>query len=317
MKDNSLKTHSEMWKKLAVFTKLTPEHEWQKVAKELKIPLPEARRMMVAIQDAQQELMAQTGQHDDVYQAWSWSQWCEMTHLLEIYAAQEKNEDLKEMTIHLLKQQRLHPAYSVYTQLRSKFQDIQSTEEPLLREINHDDFMEHKVSIIEECLLSKNTILIETTNQKILNLIACKLSFLEGEMTLIAEETHDHGLLALALSEIVNIKSSEKIKEARAGQHEVNEFISALRAMSENELRLVLKIKDPQNFNLKPDYQFLGKPYFVTNPEGDLIWAAWVETSDELYDWLYEMEHFVEILEPSEFILDFAAYCEEKEKKLA
>ena len=138
-----------------------------------------------------------------------------------------------------------------------------------------------------------------------------------GELALIAEETHDHGLVALGLSEVKNIKSAEKIKSPRASLHEVAEFITALRSMAETDTRLVLKIKNPEEFNLLPEYQFLGKPCLITNPEGDLIWAAWVEPCDELYEWLTTMDEHVEILEPSEFVLDYAVYCEEKLRKMA
>jgi hypothetical protein len=121
----------------------------------------------------------------------------------------------------------------------------------------------------------------------------------------------------LRLSEVQNIKRAGKIKAARANFHDVADFIRALRAMADNETRLVLKIKNPERFQLMPDYQFLGKPCLITNPEGDLIWAAWVEPGEEIFEWLMQMENYVEILEPSEFILDYAAYCEEKERKMA
>ncbi len=316
MKVKSLKSQAIMWTQLTEFADLDPKSNWQEKAQEAQIPLAMARSLMVSIQEAKQELIRQTGHDQEVFQAWDWAQWCRMTHVMETLASENLSSPLKQMLIPLLKEQRLHPAYPVYLQLRQKWieceEQVLSPETPEL-----DVFGQHKIHLIEECLLDQSTLLIETPTKKVMTLIPCKIAFLEGELSLVAEETHDHGLLALPLSEIVNIKKADKIKSSRASSHEIAEFISALREMSDNETRLVLKIKDPQNNKLLPDYHFLGKPYLVTNPDGDLIWAAWVEPSDELFDWLYEMRHKVEILEPGELVLDFAAFCEEKERKIA
>ncbi len=316
MKVKSLKSQEILWNQLSEFADLDPQSNWQSKAQEAQIPLPLARTLMVSIQEAKLELIRQTGHDDEIFQVWDWSNWCRMTHLLETMASDNLNASLKAIIIPLLKEQRLHPAYPVYLQLRQKWQECEQEDVSLGGDLG-DLFGQHKIHVIEECLLDRSTILIETPTKKIMNLIPCKLAFLEGELALVAEETHDHGLIALPLSEIINIKKSDKIKTARAGSHEVTEFISALREMSDNETRLVLKIKDPQNNKILPDYHFLGKPYLVTNPDGDLIWAAWVEPSNELFDWLYEMRHKVEILEPGELVLDFAAFCEEKERKIA
>lgn len=315
MKVKSLKSQAIMWTQLTEFADMDPESNWQEKAQEAQIPLPLARSLMVSIQEAKQELLRQTGHDQEVFQAWDWAQWCRMTHVMETMVSQELSAPLKQMLIPLLKEQRLHPAYPVYLQLRQKWMECE--EQALPDQMMSDDFTQHKINLIEECLLDHSTLLLETPTKKIMSLIPCKIAFLEGELSLVAEATHEHGLMALPLKEIINIKKSEKVKSARASSHEIAEFISALREMSETETRLVLKIKDPHQNKLLPDYQFLGKPYLVTNPDGDLIWAAWVEPSQELFDWLYEMRHTVEILEPGELVLDFAAFCEEKERKVA
>jgi hypothetical protein len=218
--------------------------------------------------------------------------------------------------IPLLKQQRQHPAYPVYVQLRQRWQELARKRGPQLV-TPLDDFSEHKVRLVEVALMEGNSLIVECSTGKLCSLIPCKLTFLEGALCLIAEETHDHGLVSLELAEIKNIKSGGKVKSPRATHHEIAEFITALRSMAETETRLVLKIKNPDQFELLPEYQFLGKPCLITNPEGDLIWAAWVEPCDELFEWLTTMDEHVEILEPSEFVLDYAVYCEEKLRKMA
>ena len=55
----------------------------------------------------------------------------------------------------------------------------------------------------------------------------------------------------------------------------------------------------------------------VTNAEGEHIWAASVEPSDEIFQWVYELGADVEILDPSAFKKEFLNYCEAKLKKLA
>lgn len=315
MSYKSLKIDAEMWIKLAALADQERDKPWQQIASEMGMGLLEARKLMVALQDAQQDLLSRTGETHDIFQVMNWTKWCQLTHLLEDLVKQEELKDLRPMLVSVLKEHRHHPAYPVYAQLRSRYQSSSAKNKPHVL-TKEEGFTEHKVHLIEEALLEKDTIVVECTG-KLLSLIPCKLVYLEGELSLIAEEVHDHSLLSLALVEVTNIKKAEKSKSHRASSHEINEFIAALRSMSDNELRLVLKIKNPDQFALIPDYQFLGRPALVTNQEGDLIWAAWVEPCDEIYDWLLTMEEHVEILEPSEFVLDFAAYCEEKSRKLA
>lgn len=315
MSDKLPKLDAMIWKKLTLFADLTQEKSWSEAASELGLPLTEARRLMVALQEAKQDLLAHTGESEDVFQVWNWKQWCQLAHMMEELVQRKELADMKPVLVPLLKQFRQHPAYPVYLQLRQKGLELSGrTNIQLADEADHSQY---KIAQVEEALLSRDTLLVECRSGKLWSLIPCKLTFLEGEMTLIAEETHDHGLMSLSLEEMRNIKRAGKVKEARAGVHEVADFIRALRAMAETETRLVLKIKHPDEFSLMPDYQFLGKPVLVTNAEGDLIWAAWVEPSDELFEWLSTMEEHAEILEPSEMLLDYAAYCEEKLRKMA
>jgi hypothetical protein len=316
MRDKSLKIDASVWKKLGQLAQGESGVPWEKLAQELEIPQDEARHLIVSLKDAQQELHAHTGESEEVFQVWDLVQWCQLTQVLEELVARVEVHDLRPLVIPLLKQQRQHPAYPVYVQLRQRWQEMCHKRGPQLV-TPQDEFKNHKVRLVEVALLEKNTLVVECMNGKLWSLIPCKLTYLEGELALIAEETHDHGLVSLDLSEIKNIKSAEKIKSPRASLHEVAEFITALRSMAESDTRLVLKIKNPEEFNLLPEYQFLGKPCLITNPEGDLIWAAWVEPCDELFEWLTTMDEHVEILEPSEFVLDYAVYCEEKLRKMA
>lgn len=118
--------------------------------------------------------------------------------------------------------------------------------------------------------------------------------------------------MVTSIKDLKEVLPNEVISEARVMEFEVEEFITAIRAMNEKETRLILKIFDPQSVNLFPDHQFLGKPCMITNPNGDLIWAAYVEACEPLYEWLLSMGESVEILDPTTFKQEYLRYCEEK-----
>lgn len=145
----------------------------------------------------------------------------------------------------------------------------------------------------------------------------CRVLHLEGQLTLIAEDFQDHCLLVIPLKDVKDISPVPSMKVPKVTPYEIEEFISAIRAMNEKETRLILKIHDPSTSNLFPDHQFLGKPCMITNPNGDLIWAAYVEPCEALYEWILTLGKNVEILDPVKFKDEYLIYCEEKLRKIA
>jgi hypothetical protein len=134
---------------------------------------------------------------------------------------------------------------------------------------------------------------------------------------MIAEDAGDHCLMVIPLNMINSCDAISKNGSPRVTNFEIEEFIAAVRSMNEKETRLILKIYNPQAVNLFPDHHFLGKPCMVTNPEGDLIWAAYVEPCQDLFDWVYSLAHHVEILDPTNFKEQYFAYLEDKMRKIA
>ena len=55
----------------------------------------------------------------------------------------------------------------------------------------------------------------------------------------------------------------------------------------------------------------------ITIPNGDLIWAAYVEPCEDLFEWLLSLGSNVDILDPGRFKDEFLSYCEEKLRKIA
>lgn len=170
---------------------------------------------------------------------------------------------------------------------------------------------------LDEIINEQRMIQLSTLENKSYSLFPFKVLHLEGTLSLIAEDSVDHCLFVLPLSEISTISPLDGLSKPRVTAFEIEEFITAIRAMNEKETRLILKIHEPHSTNLFPDHHFLGKPCMITNPAGDLIWAAYVEPCEALYDWLYNLGSRVEILDPVNFKEDYLIYCEEKLRKIA
>lgn len=126
-----------------------------------------------------------------------------------------------------------------------------------------------------------------------------KLVYLEGELNLIGEDVVDRCLVALPVVDVHNVRFDvTKNYRVNFSSLEVDDFILAMRVVSGNEDRLVLKLKANSDVDLNPPYHFLGNPYITTNSQGDVIWAASVEVCDDFYAWLHGLGDRVEILDP-------------------
>lgn len=176
---------------------------------------------------------------------------------------------------------------------------------------------QHMIHELENAIFEKHLLSVATTDNKKFNLHPCKVIHLEGHLSLIAEDAQDHCLLVVPLREISHYETLQTLAQPKVTPFEIEEFITAIRAMNEKETRLILKIHDPQSINLFPDHHFLGKPCMITNPNGDLIWAAYVEPCESLYEWLMTLGKNVEILDPVRFKEEYLMYCEEKLRKIA
>ena len=179
------------------------------------------------------------------------------------------------------------------------------------------DFEPSLVKQIDAAIKEKATIDLTITDGNGYVVYPCKILHLEGKLSLIAEDSQDHCLLVVPLQRVSGCETVSINYQPRASSFEVDEFITAIRAMNEKETRLILKIHDPQTTNLFPDHHFLGKPCMITNPNGDLIWAAYVEPCEALYEWLMGMGEKTEILDPIKFKDEYLTYCEGKLKKVA
>lgn len=173
------------------------------------------------------------------------------------------------------------------------------------------------VKELEMGVYEKHVMNLVTLEDRAYTLKPVKVLHLEGHLSLIAEDCEDHCLLVVPLKEIKFHESIQKNVRPKVSEFEVDDFISAIRSMNEKETRLILKIHDHTSINLFPDHHFLGKPCMITNPYGDLIWAAYVEPCESLYEWILTLGKNVEILDPVKFKEEYLMYCEEKFRKIA
>ncbi|OUR96401.1 hypothetical protein A9Q84_08600 [Halobacteriovorax marinus] len=142
---------------------------------------------------------------------------------------------------------------------------------------------------------------------------AHKAVFIEGDLCLVGEDCDDRCLIYFNILEIEKMNVDLDLKyRPNYSSIEINDFIAAIRAVSDLEERLVLKIVSSETVDLRPAYQFLGNPYVTTNMNGDLIWAASVEACDELFEWLLSIKEHVEILDPSSLKKKYLEFCEQK-----
>jgi predicted DNA-binding transcriptional regulator YafY len=157
---------------------------------------------------------------------------------------------------------------------------------------------EKKLQELESALKKKAKLEIELEG-KSWKVYPHRLVFMDGHLSLISEDCIDRCLSFFKFDQIKVLKTiSNHQYKVNFTSFEVNDFIFAMRAVAGSEERLVLKILDKNVSELNPPYQMLGNPYITTNAYGQQIWAASIEKSELLIDWLISLEDKVEILDP-------------------
>lgn len=196
-----------------------------------------------------------------------------------------------------------------------------SNNEPHLKLVTNESSMELNLKqIIETGIKEKTPLNLKLKgHEDSFEIFPLKLTYLEGGLSLIGEEIFEKSLVFFPINKLENacITQSDYEKPIH-GQYDVEEFIENIRFMNGNEIRLVLKILEPEKVSeLVPFYHYLRKPYVISNPRGELIWAASVEETEDLFEWLSNLQSKVEILDPVSFKKNFLDFCEKKLKNIA
>lgn len=162
---------------------------------------------------------------------------------------------------------------------------------------------------LEKSKEENNLSLIKFHDGKTYEIFLHNIIILDGRLSVIAEEVIDRCLISFFVTDIESISfRPEHSYEANYSSLQVEDFIAGMRAVIDNEERLVLKIYNPEKVDLNPPYHFLGSPYITSNANGDYIWAASVEVSEELFVWLEAIKDDVEIIDPEPIVKEFENY---------
>lgn len=172
------------------------------------------------------------------------------------------------------------------------------------------------IAFIEESIIDNDVLNIQLSDKNFL-VYPRKIVFLDGELSLIAEGLNDKCLLNIGIDSINQVHDEDVEWTALFSKLEIEDFVSSIRAISENEVRLVLKVYNREHFDNGVPHHHFDRPCMFTNPDGDFIWAASIEPTQEIHEWLSDLGSDIEILDPIDFKKEFLNYCEGKLKKLA
>ncbi len=147
-----------------------------------------------------------------------------------------------------------------------------------------------------------------------MEILPWRVLFMNESIGVIGEDTESKKILSIELSQIKDIEVQDDAYKSMYARLEIEEFIHAMRVVEGSDERLILKIKHGKSIAMPSDLMFLGHPYTTTNQYGDVIWAASVERSIYLMEWLYSNRDNIEILDPSSIVEEFNEFCTSEKK---
>lgn len=201
--------------------------------------------------------------------------------------------------VHQLKAQKKIPSVS------STLKDVEAK-----KVYYQQDSQKSRTDTLERARLEKKVVSLSLFKKdSALEVYIHRLLYIDSKMHLIGEDCSDKCLIYLPVESISKVIPGENSYAPFYSKLEVAEFINSILSLSDLSARLVLKIKDLNNFDERMASHLHGRSYITTNSEGETIWAATVEANDELFEWLYQIKSQVEILDPSYLIEEFESYC--------
>ncbi len=129
---------------------------------------------------------------------------------------------------------------------------------------------------------------------------------------IITEDILTKKLITIDMNEVEDIEFQSFDYQSMYSRFEIEEYINALRHIDGSDQRLIIKLAYGHELQPISNLIFLGHPYSTTNQYGEIIWAASVEKSLYLFDWLYSMRDHIEILEPSCIKEEFEDFCQKR-----
>jgi len=237
----------------------------------------------------------------------SFSEWIALqTHfpLFHKYSDYEMNKDLMLKLDSVMNQHSNYDLYNVSEQDKTK--------EAVVIQFHADK--KSQIKSIEAAVSNKSLIIVKLNSGNNVSVFPHKLVYLEQQLSLICENSNTKKLDSISIDEITSLEIEIKHDFiANFSSMEIDDFIYAIRAVNGDEERLILKVISEENIDLTPPFQFMGTPYKTSNLNGDVIWAASIEVSEPLMEWLYQVKNNIEILDPNYLKEKFKSYCQKRD----
>ena len=160
--------------------------------------------------------------------------------------------------------------------------------------------------------MHRNPIKILCKDQREFRLLPFKLMMLDGDMTLIGENIILGEACDISLSQISYVEEKTYTYKPLLTKIELEDYIHSLRSIKETEVRLILKVDSSVKWEESLPYQHFGNPCMIKKGKEHMIWAASVEPSEEIFEWINQMGNGVEIIDPSAFKRIYLRYCEDR-----
>jgi hypothetical protein len=173
---------------------------------------------------------------------------------------------------------------------------------------------EHKemAAEIQNCIETNRFCHMKFLDQSEKEIFPWRVIFFENTLSVVGEDIRTKQLITIEIDQVDDIEVRGSEYQSLFSRLEVEDFINAMRAVAGSDERLVLKIQCGEDISMPSDLIFLGNPYTTTNQYGDIIWAASVETSIYLFEWLYSIRDKITILDPSSIKNEFDDFCDER-----
>lgn len=165
---------------------------------------------------------------------------------------------------------------------------------------------------LERAIVHRNPIKILCKDQREFRLLPFKLMMLDGDMTLIGENIILGEACDISLSQISYVEEKTYTYKPLLTKIELEDYIHSLRSIKETEVRLILKVDSSVKWEESLPYQHFGNPCMIKKGKEHMIWAASVEPSEEIFEWINQMGNGVEIIDPSAFKRIYLRYCEDR-----
>jgi hypothetical protein len=180
------------------------------------------------------------------------------------------------------------------------------------------DDLRTNLGLIGQAILEQKCLQITLNNGEVEDFYPHRMALINGKRILVGEPTANPCLSYFEIQDIRHVILMEyETFIPTLSRSDIQEFLDGLKEISDEHVRLILKIhgRDPQVMD--PFQYYLGNPAVIQNRKNETIWAATVEPNEELLQWLVDLGDNVEIVDPEHMKSHLANYKESLKKGAA